>query len=204
MNTNSHDPSATPEAHREQMQALQEEMRAKMRAAREKKGLLIVHTGNGKGKTTAALGMLTRMLAHGKKCAVIQFIKGSSDAVSRLLKSPLLEWHHVGDGFTWDTQDKTADIACCQEGWRLAQGFMADPSVDFILLDELNVVLEFQYLPKQEVLAALAAKRADQHIVVTGRGAAQELVALADLVSEMKEIKHPFTQGIQAQRGIEY
>ncbi len=205
MNTMSRpDPQASPDQHREQMQALQEEMRAKMRAAKEKKGLLIVHTGNGKGKTTAALGMLTRMLAHGKRCAVIQFIKGSSDAVSRLLQSPLLSWHHVGDGFTWDTQDKTADIACCREGWRLALQYMADPAVNFLLLDELNVVLQYQYLPKDEIVNVLAQRRSDLHVVVTGRDACPELIALADLVSEMREIKHPFQQGIQAQRGIEY
>lgn len=192
------------EAHREKMDALQAEMRAKIRTARDKHGLLIVHTGNGKGKTTAAFGMLTRMLAHGRRCAVIQFIKANSDAVAKLLAGPSLQWHHVGEGFTWDTKDREADIACCQEGWRLALAFMKDPSIDFLLLDELNVVLAFDYLPREEVITALAARRDTLHIVVTGRDAAPALIAVADLVSEMREIKHPFANGVQAQRGIEF
>lgn len=197
-------PAETEEEHRERMRILQEEMRAKVRAARDRRGLIIVHTGNGKGKTTAGFGMLTRMLAHGRRCAVVQFIKSSNDAVERLLRGPLLTWNHVGDGFTWDTQNRAADIACCEEGWRIAQRHFADPEMDFILLDELNVVLQFDYLPRAEVLAALRAKRPDQHIVITGRNAHPELIELADLVTEMTEIKHPFAQGVQAQVGIEF
>jgi cob(I)alamin adenosyltransferase len=195
--------SGTEEEHRERMRALQTEMRAKMRAAREHRGLLIVHTGDGKGKTTAAFGMLARMLAHGRTCAVVQFIKSANDAVEHLLRGPLLTWHRVGDGFTWDTQDRAGDIVSCQAGWKLAVDCLQSPSIDFLLLDELNVVLAFDYLPKAGVLAALRAKRPDQHVVITGRGASPELIELADLVTEMREIKHPFKSGVKAQLGIE-
>lgn len=194
----------TEEQHRERMRVLQEEMRAKVRAARDKRGLLMVHTGDGKGKTTAGFGMLTRMLAHGRKCAVVQFIKASNDAVERLLRGPLLTWDHYGEGFTWDTQDKAADIACCRAGWARALEHFADPDMDFVLLDEINVVLQLGYLPTEEIVEALKAKRPDLHVVVTGRGAPTELIAAADLVTEMRMIKHPFEAGIQAQAGIEF
>ncbi|MGC4072373.1 MAG: cob(I)yrinic acid a,c-diamide adenosyltransferase [Nibricoccus sp.] len=197
-------PAASDAEHREQMQALQSEMHARMRAARDRKGLLIVHTGDGKGKTTAAFGMLARMLAYGKKCAVIQFIKSGADPLEKLFAGPNLSWHRVGDGFTWDTQNRAADIASCREGWTLALGYIANPEVEFILLDELNIVLSYDYLPKDEVLAALRIKRDNQHIVITGRGALPELIDLADLVTEMREVKHPFKAGVKAQRGIDF
>lgn len=192
------------EQHRQKMQALKDEMQEKMRAAKEKRGLVMVHTGNGKGKSTAAFGMLTRMVAHGRKCGVVQFIKSTPDAVEKVLRGPFLEWHSVGDGFTWDTQNKAGDIAKCREGWTHACRFFADPSVTFVLLDELNVVLSMDYLPLDEVLAALKAKRPDQHVVITGRNAPKELTELADLVTEMREIKHPFNVGVKAQLGIEF
>ena len=194
----------TEEAHRERMAAVKAEMAARTAAAQEKRGLVIVHTGDGKGKSTAAFGMLARMLAHQRRCAVIQFIKSGTDAVERVLRAPTLSWHSVGGGFTWDTQDRAADIARCREGWALATGYFQNPEIDFVLLDELNVVLAFDYLPKDEVLAALRAKRPEQHVVITGRGALPELIALADLVTEMREIKHPFNAGVKAQIGIEF
>jgi len=194
---------SSPEKHRESMQALQVEMREKMRAAQDKRGLIIVHTGNGKGKSTAAFGMVARMLAHGRKCGVIQFIKSSPDAAEKTMRGPNLTWHCVGDGFTWDTQDKTSDIAKCRDGWRLARELFDDKDVAMVLLDELNVVLSIGYLPKEEILAVLRTKRADQHVIITGRGALPELIELADLVTEMKEIKHPFNAGVKAQIGIE-
>lgn len=190
--------------HAERMQTLQAEMRAKMAAARDRKGLIIVHTGDGKGKTSAALGMLLRSLGHGFKCAVFQFIKGDRATAESLLASPLLTWERVGEGFTWDTQNRDRDIAKAREGWEKAVLAMADPDLKFLLLDELNIVLAYEYLPVEEVIAALKAKRADLHVVVTGRGAPESLIALADLVTEMKEIKHPFAHGIQAQAGIEF
>lgn len=195
-------PSAA--AHRRRMQKLQTAMRAKMRAAREKRGLILVHTGNGKGKTTAAFGLLARQLAHGKSCAVIQFIKSGGDPVEKLLRGPRLRWHRVGDGFTWDTQDRAADIARCREGWALALGYLQDADIDFVLLDEINVALSFDYLPIEEVLAALRGKRAPLHVVCTGRNAPQKLIELADLVTEMREVKHPFHRGVKAQAGIEF
>lgn len=192
------------DTHRREMESMQESMHAKIRAAREKKGLLIIHTGNGKGKTTAAFGMLTRMLAHGRKCAVVQFIKSSNDAVAKLLASPNLTWSHFGEGFTWDTKDREADIACCRAGWDRVKEHLADPQIAFLLLDELNVVLAFDYLPRAEVIAALQSRREDLHVVVTGRDAHPDLVGKADLVTEMREVKHPFASGVQAQRGIEF
>ena len=186
------------------MQALQAEMRAKMAAARERKGLLIVHTGDGKGKTTAALGMLLRSLGHGHKCAVLQFIKGDRATAESLLASPLLSWERVGEGFTWDTQSRERDTEKAREGWAKALAHLADPDLRFLLLDELNIVLSYGYLPVEEVVEALKAKREDLHVVVTGRGAPEALIGIADLVTEMKEIKHPFGQGVRAQAGIEY
>ncbi len=202
MTTNRQNPDEA--AHREAMQALQAEMREKMRAAKEKRGLIIVHTGDGKGKTTAAFGMLVRMLAHGRRCAVIQFIKSGHDAVEKLLQGPNLQWHRIGDGFTWDTQNRASDIASCREGWRLAMQFFASEEIDFVLLDELNIVLSYEYLSKDEVLAGLKARRPNQHVVITGRNAPAELIELADLVTEMREIKHPFKTGVKAQLGIEF
>jgi cob(I)alamin adenosyltransferase len=195
--------SGNGEEHRLRMQALQAEMRARMRAATERRGLVIVNTGDGKGKTTAAFGILARMLAHGRTCAVVQFIKSANDAVERILRGPLLKWHHVGDGFTWDTQDRAGDIASCREGWSLALDYLKSTELDCLLLDELNVVLAFDYLPMGEVLEALRARPPNQTVVITGRGAKPELVELADLVTEMKEIKHPFKAGVKAQPGIE-
>jgi cob(I)alamin adenosyltransferase len=195
---------STENEHREAMQDLQAEMEARINAAQEKRGLVIVHTGDGKGKSSAAFGMLARMLAHRRKCGVVQFIKSGTDAVERVLRGPLLEWRSVGGGFTWDTQDRAADIASCRAGWEIASRFFRDPEMPFVLLDELNVVLAFKYLPLDEVLAALRARRHDQHIVITGRGAAPELIELADLVTEMREVKHPFKTGVKAQPGIEF
>lgn len=190
--------------HRAAMQALQADVEAKIAAAKEQRGLLIVHTGDGKGKSTAGFGMLARMVAHGRRSAVVQFIKGGADAAERALHGPNLRWHSVGDGFTWNTQDRAADVASCREGWALALGYLKDPDTEFLLLDELNIVLAYDYLPVAEVLAGLAARPARQHVVVTGRGAPEELVAQADLVTEMREVKHPFKSGVRAQAGIEF
>jgi cob(I)alamin adenosyltransferase len=196
--------SASNEQHRIAMQALQAEMDAKIAAAKDKRGLLIVHTGDGKGKSTAAFGMLARMLAHKRRCAVIQFIKSGADAVASPLRGPLLSWHSVGGGFTWDTQDRAEDAARCRTGWNLALGYFKDPEVDFVLLDELNIVLKYEYLPRHEVIEALRARRPMQHVVVTGRDALPELIEVADLVTEMREVKHPFKTGVRAQAGIEF
>jgi cob(I)alamin adenosyltransferase len=190
--------------HSENMKALQAAMREKLRAAKDKHGLIAIHTGNGKGKSTAAFGMVARMLSHGRKVGVVQFIKSTPDAVEKVFRGPNLAWHCVGDGFTWDTQDREGDIAKVREGWKLALGFFKDPSVSLVVLDELNVVLSMDYLPVSEVLEALAKKLPDQHVVMTGRGAPQQLQDIADLVTEMREVKHPFNAGIKAQPGIEF
>jgi len=190
--------------HTAEMKELQKVMRGKIASARRRKGLIIVHTGDGKGKTSAALGMLLRSLGHGFKCAVVQFIKGGGGTAESLLKSPLLRWDKVGQGFTWDTQSREKDTACARTGWALVLRHLADPGLKFLLLDELNIVLTYQYLPAAEVIEALRNKRDDLHVVVTGRGALPELIEIADLVTEMKEIKHPFQQGIRAQPGIEF
>ena len=190
--------------HEAEMKALQKEMRGKMAAARRRKGLIIVHTGDGKGKTSAALGMLLRSLGHGFKCTVVQFIKGGRGTAESLLKSPLLQWDKVGQGFTWDTQSRENDMKCARAGWDLVQRHLADPDLKFLLLDELNIVLSYEYLPAAEVIETLQSKRDDLHVVVTGRGALPAMIEIADLVTEMKEIKHPFQQGIKAQPGIEF
>jgi cob(I)alamin adenosyltransferase len=192
------------ETHDRQMGKLQKVMRAKIEAAKGERGLVIVHTGDGKGKTSAALGMLLRSLGHGFKCAVVQFIKGDQGSAETLLKSSLLKWDRVGEGFTWDTQSRERDIEKVKEGWVIVEAHLADPDLKFLLLDELNIVLAYDYLPVETILNALAGKREDLHVVVTGRGAPQALMDVADLVTEMKEIKHPFRAGIQAQAGIEF
>ena len=194
----------TESAHRAAMQEKQREMRELMAAAKDKRGLTIVHTGNGKGKSTAAFGMVTRMLGHGKRCVVVQFIKSGDAATERNLRCPQLAWHRCGEGFTWDTQNRTGDIDAVRTGWEIAVQAMQDPEVSLILLDELNIAMAFDYLPVDEVLAALRERQPHQHVVFTGRDAPAELIEHADLVTEMREVKHPYKAGVQAQAGIEY
>jgi cob(I)alamin adenosyltransferase len=178
----------------------------KSRAIREQ-GLLIVHTGAGKGKTTAALGLAFRALGQGLKVGIVQFIKGAiptGEAALATRLSPLLELHTMGDGFTWNTQDREQDIASARRAWEKAVGLLCDESFDMVILDELNIVLKYEYLPLEEVLGELRRKRPMLHVVITGRHAHDELVALADLVTEMKLIKHPYKEGVKPQRGVEY
>jgi cob(I)alamin adenosyltransferase len=170
----------------------------------------MVHTGNGKGKSTAALGMLVRSLGHGYRCAVVQFIKGEKATSEVVLEKVAaatggsISWDRCGQGFTWDTQDLESDIAHAQEGWALVRRHLADPDLRFLLLDELNIVLRHGFLDTAEVMADLQARRPDLHVVLTGRGAPEALLEAADLVTEMKELKHPFKAGIKAQPGIEF
>ena len=191
------------------------EKMAKKKAARDKimagktieRGLLIVHTGKGKGKSTAAFGMVFRCIGHGMKAGVIQFVKGSWGTGERtvLEKFPeLVTIKAMGEGFTWETQDITRDIAHAREGWEEAKRMIADPSYKMVMLDELNIVLRYDYLPLQEVLDVLKNRPADKHIVITGRNAKEELIEIADLVTEMELIKHPFRSGVKAQAGIEF
>lgn len=171
------------------------------------KGLLIVNTGPGKGKTTAAFGLALRMLGHGKKVGVVQFIKGAwhtgeKDAFAAF--GERIVWHTMGEGFTWETQDLARDIAAAERAWSKALELMADPSISLIVLDELNIALRYDYLDLGKVVEALKARRRDLHVVVTGRNAKPALVEAADLVTEMTAVKHHFSAGVKAQQGIEF
>jgi cob(I)alamin adenosyltransferase len=171
------------------------------------KGLLIVHTGSGKGKSTAAFGLILRALGHGWRVGVVQFIKGAwttgeRQALERF--SDLIEWHTMGEGFTWETQDRQRDILAATSAWQKARDLMANPDLRLLVLDELNIALRYDYLPLAEVVAALAGRRHDLHVVVTGRNAKPELIAVADLVTEMTLVKHHFAAGVKAQQGIEF
>lgn len=191
-------------AHRAAMQTKQEAMHALIAAAQEKHGLVIVHTGDGKGKSTAAFGLLTRMLGHGRRCVVVQFIKSGDAAIERHLRSPQLAWHRCGEGFTWDTQNRAGDVEAVRTGWAIAVQAMQDPEVGLVLLDELNIAMAYDYLPVGDVVAGLRLRVPNQHVVLTGRGAPEALIEAADLVTEMREVKHPFKAGVKAQAGVEY
>lgn len=190
---------------------------AKKKAARDKimagkagdKGLLIVHTGAGKGKSSSGFGMILRCIAHEMPCAVVQFIKGAWDTGERRIIeahfSDLCEFHAMGEGFTWETQDRARDIAMAEKGWEKAKELIRDPSNRLVLLDEINIALRYDYLDIAEVLAFLAAEKPPlTHVVMTGRNAKPELIEAADLVTEMTLIKHPFRSGIKAQPGVEF
>ena len=195
------------EVHRQRMVRHKEAFEARKARATREQGLLIVHTGAGKGKTTAALGMAFRALGQGLKVGVVQFVKGAIPTGEAALASRLdlpLEMHTLGEGYTWNTQDREKDIASARRAWDKAVSLLRDPSFDLVILDELNVVLKYEYLPLGEVLDELRGRREGLHVVVTGRNAREELVELADLVTEMKLIKHPYRAGVKAQRGVEF
>lgn len=171
------------------------------------KGLLIVHTGTGKGKSTAAFGMAMRAIAHGKRIGIVQFIKGAWDSGERKIFEAYpdqVEIHALGEGFTWETQDKSRDIELSRKAWDKAKQLINDPDMDMVLLDELNIVLRYDYLPLDEVLQVLTARPEMTHVIVTGRNAKPEMIEAADLVTEMSLIKHPFRGGVKAQAGIEF
>jgi len=170
------------------------------------KGLLMVHTGAGKGKSTAAFGLALRALGHGWKVGVVQFGKGAWRSGERdmLEKLGQVSWHTLGEGFTWETQDRARDEAAARRAWEKARELMDDPEIRLLVLDELNISLRYEHLPLEEVLAAFAARRDDLHIVVTGRNAKPELIAAADLVTEMTLVKHHFRASVKAQEGIEF
>lgn len=193
------------------------EKMAKKKAARDKimagktteRGLIIVHTGKGKGKSSAAFGMVFRAIAHGIPSAVVQFIKGGMDTGERRLItehfSELCQFHTMGEGFTWETQDKERDTRMARAAWEMAKELILDTSIRFVLLDELNIALRYGYVPLGEVIAFLRdEKPEDTHVVITGRNAAEELIEIADLVTEMTLVKHPFRSGVKAQAGIEF
>jgi cob(I)alamin adenosyltransferase len=173
----------------------------------ESKGLLMVHTGPGKGKSSAAFGLVLRALGHDWKVGVVQFGKGAWQTGERkaLERFPdLVSWHTLGEGFTWETQDRARDVAAAARAWDKAKELMADPEIKLLVLDELNIALRYEHLPLDEVVATLAARRPDLHVIVTGRNAKPELVAAADLVTEMQATKHHFAAGVKAQAGIEF
>ncbi|WP_372177082.1 cob(I)yrinic acid a,c-diamide adenosyltransferase [Xanthomonas axonopodis pv. phyllanthi] len=202
MTTPEHD-----EAHyRERAQRKKELVDRRIARAVIDRGVLLVNTGNGKGKSSSGFGMLARSLGHGLHCGVVQFIKGTfstgEEAFFRRFPD-LLDYHVMGEGFTWETQDRARDIAAAQAAWQRARGMLADARYDFVLLDELNIALVKDYIALDEVLAAVAARPPGQHVVITGRGAPAGLIEVADTVTEMRLIKHAFNAGIKAQLGIE-
>ncbi len=184
------------------------EARDKMLATKTiEKGLIIVHTGTGKGKSTAAFGLALRALGNGFRIGIVQFVKGKWQTGERAILAGFpdqVEMKAMGEGFTWDTQDRARDIAAARAAWQEAKRMIADPAYRMVILDELNIVLRYDYLPIGEVLEALAAKPKDSHVVITGRNAKPELIEVADLVTEMTLIKHPFRSGVKAQAGIEF
>ena len=193
--------------HREKMERRQAARRKVLATKTEERGLLIVHTGAGKGKSTAAFGMVLRCIGHGMRVGIVQFVKGAWATGERdvLARFPdLVTCRAMGEGFTWDTQDRARDIAAARAAWDMAKQMIDDPAYRLVLLDELNIVLRYDYLPIEEVIAALTAKPRDLHVVVTGRNAPAALIEAADLVTEMTLVKHPFRAGVKAQPGIEF
>lgn len=193
--------------HQEKAALRQASYRRKKESATQEKGLIIVNTGPGKGKTTAALGLAFRALGQGMKVGIVQFIKGAiptgEAALVRQLDLPI-EMHTLGDGFTWNTQNREQDMATARTGWNKAVALLRDPSFDMVILDELNIVLRYDYVPLEEVLEELRNKRDMLHVVITGRNAKDALIEMADLVTEMKIVKHPYKVGIKAQKGVEF
>ena len=193
--------------HKAKMQRVKASVDRRIEAAKEERGILIVFTGAGKGKTTAALGMVMRCIGHGMKVAVVQFIKGAIDtAEQRALRDfgDLVTFLRLGEGYTWETQDRERDTKVSREAWGKAVEFLQNSDYAMVVLDELNIALKYDYVDIAEVLAAIQNRPVMQHVVITGRGAKPELLEAADLVSEMKMVKHPFRKGIKAQKGVEF
>jgi cob(I)alamin adenosyltransferase len=193
--------------HKAKMQRIKAARDRMMAEKTESRGLLLVHTGKGKGKSSAAWGMVMRCLGHGMHVGIVQFIKGAwstGEAVFLQRFPDLVTIRTMGEGFTWETQDRARDIAAAERAWAEARKMLADPLLRLIVLDELNVVLRYEYLPVDAVIEAVAARPPEQHVVVTGRNAPQALIDAADLVTEMTLVKHPFRAGIKAQPGIEF
>lgn len=197
----------TDAEHAAKMKKIQAAQAKKVAAKTVEKGLVIVHTGPGKGKTSAALGMAVRAIGHGMKVGVVQFVKGAMATGEKAVfdRFPeLIEFKPMGEGFTWDTQDRSRDIAVAREAWEEVKRMIADPTYAMVIADELNIVLRYDYLPVEEVLEALADKPHMTHVIVTGRNAPDALIGAADLVTEMAQVKHPFReQNVKAQKGIE-
>jgi cob(I)alamin adenosyltransferase len=200
--------SLTDEQYRQKMQRRKEVQDKRIANAVPEKGLVIINTGNGKGKTTAALGMVLRSLGHGYKVAIVQFIKGAWEPSEKKVFSmwqDQLEFHAMGEGFTWETQDRDRDLDKAYEAWQKSLEYIRNPDFKLVLLDEINIALKMGYLQVEEILAGLQQKPPEKHVILTGRGAPAALIERADLVTEMTLVKHPFRdQGVKAQAGIEF
>lgn len=200
--------SLSPEQYQLKMQRRKEVQAQRVAKASQEKGLIIVHTGNGKGKTTAALGMVLRSLGHGYQVAIVQFIKGAWEPAEKAVFNQWAEqltFYAMGEGFTWETQNRERDIQNAHQAWETGRKFIRNPDFKLVLLDEINVALKLGYLSVEDILAGLEEKPAESHVILTGRGAPKALIEQADLVTEMTLIKHPFReQGVKAQPGIEY
>lgn len=200
--------TVSSEQHKQKMQRRQEVQEKRLAEKTQEKGLIVVNTGNGKGKTTAALGMVMRSLGHGYNVAIVQFIKGAWEPAEKAVLekwSDQLKFHAMGEGFTWDTQDRDRDIEMATAAWEKGLSYIINPEYRLVLLDEVNIALKLGYLDVNTVIAGLKQKPADSHVILTGRGAPEELIAIADLVTEMTLVKHPFReQGVKAQPGIEF
>ena len=193
------------ERYRERQQRLKDKVDARVAAAQDERGIVMVFTGNGKGKTTAAFGTATRAVGHGKKVGVIQFIKGTWPNGERNLLEPHgVEFQVMATGFTWNTQDRDSDTAACLAVWEHARRMLADDQLGLVLLDELTYMVAYDYLPLEAVLSALRERPAHQSVIITGRGCHRDIIELADTVSELRPVKHAFDAGIKAQMGIDY
>ncbi|BFM48231.1 cob(I)yrinic acid a,c-diamide adenosyltransferase [Marinomonas sp. THO17] len=194
------------EQHKNRMQAIKKHVDKRIAKAQEDKGTFVLLTGNGKGKSSSALGMVARALGHGMKVGVVQFLKGewNTGEIDFFRQQDKVRWEIMPSGFTWETQNRDADILSSEQAWSQAEEMLKDESFDLVVLDELTYLLHYEYLDEGKVLEALMARPDSQHLVVTGRGASDALVELADTVSEIKEVKHAFKRGIKAQKGLEF
>ncbi|WP_018991824.1 cob(I)yrinic acid a,c-diamide adenosyltransferase [Aromatoleum toluclasticum] len=192
--------------HAERMQRKKTVVDEKIAAAQNERGVLLVNTGNGKGKSSAAFGVVARALGHGMQVGVVQFIKGRSDTGEEAFfrRQPGVVWHVMGEGFTWDTQDRERDVASAEAAWERARTLLRDPAVGLVVLDELNIALKYRYLDVNAVVADLRARPVMQHVIVTGRAAPPELVEAADTVTDMGLVKHAFAAGVKAMPGLEF
>lgn len=192
-------------AHAARMQRKKALIDARIEQANEERGVLIINTGNGKGKSSAAFGMAARALGHNMQVGVVQFIKGafSTGEEAFFRRFPEVSYHVMGEGFTWETQDRSRDVAAARAAWDKACAMLSDPAFELIILDELNIVLKYEYLSVEEVIAKLSARPAMQHVVVTGRHAPQALMDIADTVNNIQMVKHAFAAGVRAQKGVE-
>ena len=192
--------------HNERMARKKAVVDEKIAEANAERGVLLVNTGNGKGKSSAGFGLVARALVHGMQVGVVQFIKGRSDTGEEAFfrSQPGVRWHVMGEGFTWETQDRARDVATAEAAWDVARGLLSDPGIGLVVLDELNIALKYQYLDAERVVADLRARPRMQHVVVTGRGAPPALVEAADTVTDMTPVKHAFAAGVKAMPGMEW